>query len=115
MVLHAHPTKFTAEILGIIWSVYFLWNQNWIGAVVASLLGFLGSTFLVWREPIDHLPETRLGKVMAVYGKPFNFFLYNISALPVIYGLWNHQALSIMVGVSIMLSPHLWAWKSTNV
>lgn len=64
MVLHAHPTKFTAELLGVIWSAYFLWNHNWIGALIASLVGFLGSTLLVWNEPIDRLPESRLGKVM---------------------------------------------------
>ena len=111
MLLHAHPIKFIAEILGVIWSVYFLWHHNWIGAVIVSLVGFLLSTLLLWKQPIDHLATTSLGKVMSVYGTPFNFLLYNLSALPVIYGLWTHDALFILIGLSILLLPHLWGWK----
>lgn len=111
MVLHAHPIKFTAEVLGVIWSVYFLWNRSWIGAVIVSLVGFLCSTLLLWNHPIDYLSTTPLGKVMSIYGTPFNFLLYNLSALPVIYGLWNHDSLFILIGISILLLPHLWGWK----
>ena len=111
MLLHAHPVKFIAEILGAIWSVYFLWHHNWIWAVIVSLIGFLLSTLLLWNKQVDHLATTSLGKVMLVYGTPFNFLLYNLSALPVIYGLWIHDALFILIGLSILLLPHLWGWK----
>ena len=48
---------------------------------------------------------------MSVYGTPFNFLLYNLSALPVIYGFWLHDSFFILVGISILLLPHLWGWK----
>ena len=111
MLLHAHPAKFIAEILGAIWSAYFLWQHNWIGAVIVSVVGFLLSTLLVWKQPIDQLKTTSLGKFMAVYSTPSNFLLYNLSALPVIYGLWLHDSVFILIGISILLLPHLWAWR----
>lgn len=111
MILHAHPAKFIAEILGLIWSAYFLWQHNWIGAVIVGLVGFLLSTILLWNQPIDFLETTSLGKVMDVYGRPVNFLLYMLSALPVIYGLWLHDSFFVLIGVSILLSPHLWGWR----
>src|SRR5437016_3438554 len=111
MLQHAHPAKFVAEILGIIWATYFLWIHNLIGAAIGSFLLFLGSTIALWNKPIEYLAETALGKIMLVYSTPFNFAIYNLSALPVIYGLWTRQGLYIVVGYSLLLLPHLWASK----
>ena len=61
--------------------------------------------------PVEHLAQTRLGKIMLGYASPFNFIIYNLSALPVIYGLWTHQGLYIVAGSSLLLLPNLWAWK----
>ena len=111
MLQHAHPAKFVAEILGIIWCTYFLWIHNWIGAGISSLLLFLGSTIALWNKPVEDLAETALGRIMLVYATPSNFIIYNVSALPVIYGLWTHQGLYVVAGCSLLLLPHLWAWK----
>ena len=111
MLQHAQPAKFVAEILGIIWGTYFLWIHNWIGAVISSVVLFLGSTIALWNKPVEHLAQTRLGKIMLGYASPFNFIIYNLSALPVIYGLWTHQGLYIVAGSSLLLLPNLWAWK----
>ena len=111
MLQHSHPAKFVAEILGIIWGTYFLWMHNWIGAVITSLILFLGSTIALWNKPVENLAETALGKIMLVYATPSNFMIYNVSALPAIYGLWTHQVLYVLAGYSLLLLPHLWAWK----
>jgi hypothetical protein len=109
MLQHAHPAKFVAEILGIMWGIYFLWLHNWIAAVISSIVLFLGSTIALWNKPVEYLATTSLGRIMLVYSTPLNFVLYNVSALPVIYGVWTHQALYIIGGYSLMLMPHLWA------
>jgi len=111
MLQHAHPAKFVAEVMGIMWGLYFLWQQNWIGAVVSSVLLFLGSSLLTWNESVESLADTPLGRVMLVYATPLNFLIYNVSALPVIYGAWTHQVLYIVAGYSLMLLPHLWWWR----
>src|SRR5947208_1902158 len=109
MLQHAHPAKFVAEMLGVIWGSYFLWTHNWIAAAISSLMLFLGSTIALWNKPIENLAETVLGRTMLVYATPPNFVIYNLSALPVIYGLWTHQGLYVVVGYSLLLLPHLWA------
>jgi hypothetical protein len=111
MLQNAHLAKFVAEILGIICGTYFLWIHNWIGAVIGSVILFVGSTVVLWNKPIEHLAETALGKIMLAYATPSNFIVYNLSALPVIYGLWRHQGLYIVAGYSLLLLPHLWALK----
>src|SRR5881628_3039854 len=111
MLQHAHPAKFVAEILGIIWGIYFLWIHNWIGAVISSAILFLGSTIALWNKPVENLAETALGRIMLVYATLPNFVIYNLSALPVIYGLWTHQGLYVVAGYSLLLLPHLWSWK----
>ena len=111
MLQHAHPAKFVAEILGIISCTYFLWLHNWIGAVITGVILFLGSTIALWNKPVENLAETALGKIMLVYATPSNFMIYNVSALPVIFGLWTHQVLYVLAGYSLLLLPHLWAWK----
>ncbi|HKG96353.1 MAG TPA: hypothetical protein VKA97_00965 [Pyrinomonadaceae bacterium] len=111
MLQHAHPAKFVAELMGIMWGIYFLWQQNWIGAVVSSVLLFLSSTLITWNKSMNYLAATPLGRVMLVYATPLTFLIYNLSALPVIYGAWTHQVIYILAGYSIMLLPHLWMWK----
>ncbi len=111
MLQHAQPAKFVAEILGIIWGTYFLWIHNWIGALSSSVFLFLGRTIVLWNKPVEYLAESGLGKIMLVYATPSNCIIYNVSSLPVIYGLWTHQGLYIVAGYSLLLLPHLWAWK----
>lgn len=111
MLQHAHPMKFTAEVLGVMWSIYFLWNHSWVGALAVALVSFLVSTLLLWRKQFEYLANTALGKIMLVYSTPLNFALYNMSAVPFIYGLWSHSTIFILVGVSLFLLPHLWGWK----
>jgi hypothetical protein len=111
MLQHAHPAKFVAELMGIMWGIYFLWQQNWIGAVVSSVILFLMSTLLLRNRSVEYLAATPLGRAMLVYATTLTFLIYNLSALPVIYGAWTRQVIYILIGYSIMLLPHLWMWK----
>jgi hypothetical protein len=111
MLQHAHPAKFVAEILGILSCTYFLWIHNWIGAMISGVILFLGSTIALWNKPVENLADTALGKIMLVYASAFNYFIYNVSSLPVIFGLWTHQVLYVVAGYSLLLLPHLWSWK----
>ena len=102
---HAHPVKFVAELLGIAFGIYFLWYHNWVLALIISMSLFFISTLLLWDKPNDYLAETVSGKFMLVYATPLNFFLYNFSALPLIYGTWTHNIYYIILAVIIFLLP----------
>lgn len=115
MLQHAHPMKFAAEMLGLMWCVYFLWNHSWKGAVFVALASFLLSTLLLWRKKhYEYLAATSLGRIILIYTTPLNFLLYNLSALPFGYGLWRHNSVFILIGVSLILLPHLWGWKANR-
>lgn len=106
---HAHPIKFLAEILGVISSAYLLWIHNWIWAIIASVFFFLFSTLLLWNKTLDleKIAKTSLGKIMIVYTTPVNFFLYNVSVIPFIFGLWTHNFLYVLLGIFLLFLPHL--------
>jgi len=109
LLQHAHPAKFAAEILGILASGLLLWNHQWIATVLVALTFFLLSTLLLWREHVnvEKLVDTPLGKIMLPYATPLNFFLYNFSAVPLVYGLWKHSIFFILIGVIILILPQL--------
>lgn len=107
---HAHPAKFIAEILGTMWAAYFLWNYNWVGAIISALVFYLLSTLILWGKSIDYLAETPLGKVMLVYSTPIAAGLKELSIVPLIYGLWTHNPIYILIGISMLFLPHFWRW-----
>ena len=73
MLQHVHPAKFAAEILGLILGTYFLWIHNWIGAVIRTVILFLGSTIALWNKPIENLAESALGRIMLVLRHALQF------------------------------------------
>ena len=116
MIQHAHPMKFAAEVLGVMWSVYLLWHHNWVWAIGVAIASFLLSTLLLWKQRrYDYLAQTALGKIVLIYTTPLNFLLYNLSAIPFIYGLWTHNSVFILIGISLILLPHLWGWKRSDL
>lgn len=114
MLQHAHPAKFLAECAGSLCAGYFLWRRRWAWAVGASGALFVLSTLALWRRPIEDLSGTRLGRAMLVYATPLNFALYNLSAVPIGYGLWAHQAWPVLAGSLLLWLPHLRARKRTG-
>jgi hypothetical protein len=116
MLQHAHPMKFAAEVLGVMWAVYFLWRHSWIGAVGVAIASFLLSTLLLWRKKqFEYLADTPLGRIILIYTSPINFVLYNLSAIPFVYGIWTHNYFYILIGISLLLLPHLWGWKGSKL
>lgn len=111
MVQHAHPTKLILELVGIIWGVYFLWQQNWVWAVILGLgLPTLG-TILVWGKDEEQLAATLLGKVMLMHAHPMNFLLHIVGFIPLVYGLWTHLPIPILTGITVIVIAHLWGWE----
>ncbi len=106
---HAHPAKFVAEVVGIGWGSYFLWQHNWIVALVGSFVLFLLSTILLWNKQsnLSGIEKTSLGKIMMAYSTPFRFMLYNISIVPLVYGLWTHSWPYIVVAICILFIPQI--------
>jgi len=106
---HAHPVKFMAEVLGLVWGSYFLWQHQWVVALIGSTVLFVASTAVLWGKDMEHLASSTLGRFSLAYATPVGFILYNLSALPLIYGLWVHNAVFIVIATVLFLLPHLLA------
>lgn len=114
MLQHLHPTKFILELIGIMWATYFLWQQNWLWAVVAGFgLPILGS-ILTWRVNTDQLRKSSYARLVLIHAHPLNILLHIVGAAITVYGLWNHQTLVILSGISVLILGHVWGWKSAN-
>lgn len=108
---HAHPTKLILETLGALWAVYFLWQQNWIWALIFVIVLPILGTILVWGKNEEQLSQTTLGKFMLTHTHPLNALFHIIGAVPLAYGLWVHSALYIFLGISGVVIGHLWGWE----
>jgi hypothetical protein len=91
MLLHAHPAKLGVELAGSLAAARCLCRHDWRGAAAASASAFLGSTVALWGAPVDSRSRTALGRAMLAYATPGGFALYNLSALPLVHGLWTHR------------------------
>lgn len=111
MVQHAHPVKLVLEVIGIMWAIYFLWQGNWQWAIVSGIgLPLLG-TILVWGRDERRLTGTWLGKVMLMHAHPLNFVLHLVGFVPMVYGLWLHDTVYILAGLTAVILGHLWGWE----
>lgn len=109
---HAHPTKLVLDIVGFIWSGYFLWQNNLTVAIILGV-GFsaLGS-FLTWNADTEELATTTFGKYVIMRLHPANLTLQIVGYVILMYGLWIHQGWVILIGVSGVSLGHLWGWQS---
>lgn len=113
MLEHLHPAKFILETIGTIWAVYFLWNQDWLWAIVFGLGLPLISTILLWGKK---LPDSRSGyaKLALIHAHPLNLSFHVIGAAIGVYGVWNHDTVFILVGITVILIGHVWGWKTVK-
>ena len=112
MLQHLHPTKFILEAIGIMWAIYFLWDQNWLGAVIAGFgLPILGSV-LTMRVNTDQFRRSSYARLVLIHAHPINMLLHILGAVVTVYGIWGHDTVWILSGISIITLGHAWGWKS---
>lgn len=104
---HTHPAKFVAEILGLAWGSYFLWQHHWPTALIGSMALFLISTVALWGEDMEYVASSALGRFSLAYATVPGFILYNLSALPLVYGLWVHSVFFIVIAAILFSIPQL--------
>lgn len=108
---HAHPTKLLFDLIGLIWTVYFLWENNfWLGLAIGVSSSVLG-TLLTIRANSEQIAKTVLGKYMLARLHPFNFVFQLSGYLVSLYGIWFHSGWVILTGVTLVILGHLWGWS----
>lgn len=103
MLQHANPLKLTFDFVGVALCFYFLWVDKIILALACLFgLSILGN-IVVWRVDIHELAKTKLGQWMLGQAKPANLVIRTVGFLILLYGVWNHTFLIIVVGAVIIV------------
>ena len=107
---HAHPTKLILDLIGFIWTAYFLWENNLMMVIIFGF-GFsvLGS-FLTLNADTKALAATRFGKYVIARLHPANLSLQLSGYIVSMCGVWTHQGWIILAGLSMVILGHLWGW-----
>lgn len=113
-LMRFHPRKIVLDVVGAIWATYFLWNQNWQAALLIMLgMESLGLLFTRKIDP-ELMSQTTLGKIGLLHKHPINLALNLIGLIPLLYGLWMHAGLIILIGLSVIIMGHFFGWSEVN-
>ena len=114
IIRRGHPKHIILGIVGFLWTVYFLWHHNWalaLGVVLASAI--LGR--VVTRGTREEgLAQTVLGKIMLLHLHPMNLTVQVAGFGILLYGVWTHLPVYVLVGASLVLLGHMWGWHKVN-
>jgi len=114
ILLRSHPRRIFLDVVALMWEVYFLWNQNWRAAlgvfIVMNTVGLLATRRVNYQE----LARTTLGKVGLLHLQPMNLIVQLTGIVLSIYGLWWHETISILTGLSLIYAGHFYGWSRVH-
>lgn len=113
-----NPVALLLAITGLLMMLYSIWLHAWvwIGAgVLVYLLGFGYGHFRGW--PDRKLELYRHGEQagwldqrILEHAQPLHFILALIGFVMIVYGLWMHSWLWIVVGIILNFAGHVYTW-----
>lgn len=107
---HANPAAFILHIIGFMWAVYFLWQGNWILALVSVIvLPGIGGIYAMRDEKGKKITLTPLRKLLIGHAKPLSILFQIPGYILIIYGLWIHSTIYILLSISFFLLGNLFA------
>jgi hypothetical protein len=111
IVRRVYPTNLVLRIVAFMWALYLLAQHQWIEAiVVAIVLDAVGALSARKLDP-QLASRTRLGKCLLLFLKPQYLILYVIGVLALLYGVWMHDTVTTLAGVSLMLFGQMFVWS----
>ncbi|HET8924348.1 MAG TPA: hypothetical protein VFN26_15280 [Candidatus Acidoferrum sp.] len=113
-IRRGHPRWIILGVVGAIWAFYFLWLHNWASALVAIFVSGILGTLLTGRMSEERLAETTLGKIMLLHLHPVNLSLQVAGFALLVYSVWIHSPMYIMVAISAILIGHMWGWSKVS-
>jgi hypothetical protein len=109
-----HPRKLFIDSISLMWAVYFLWNQDWLSAIVVAVAVNTLSMMSVWNVDTNKMSETTLGKIALLHLNPVNLATQIVGLIPLVYGIWTHSTELILAGLSIVMLGHALGWNKVD-
>jgi hypothetical protein len=114
MLSRGHPRQIILHMVGGIWTVYFLWQHEWMWALGCFAVSELISETLSTQTGAETLAQTTLGKLMLLHANPMNFLIQSLGGVLLVYCLWMHSLTGIMIATSLILLGHFVGWSKVN-
>jgi hypothetical protein len=111
---HFHPRSLFIDSASMIWSVYFLWENNWTLALGIALIGRIVAYLSTYDVDPEKLSQTTWGKIALLHLTPINLLTQSVGLILFIYSIWTHSTLLIMASISIILLGHLKGWDKVE-
>lgn len=101
---HAHPVTSIFHIIGFMWAIYFLWQRNWIFALIfVIVLPMVGGIYGMLDEKGKKVPLTPFRKLLIGHARPLSILFQIPGYILIIYGLWLHNTIYILLSISSFL------------
>jgi hypothetical protein len=110
VVRRGHPRHLIVGLVGFVWAMYFLWFHNWLWAVVTILASAVLGRILTSGTREESLAQTVLGKIMLLHLHPANLLIQLVGFGLLLYSVWIHSGMYMMVALSLVMIGHMWGW-----
>lgn len=114
MLMRFHPRCQVFSSIGVIWSVYFLYNYDWPKALMAAVVFIALGMTSVLGVKFDEFAETTLGRLALLHTHTGNLFIQLIGLVPSVYGIWTHSVEFTLIGLSIVIIGHVFGWDKVD-
>lgn len=114
MLRRFHPRKMIFDAVGLMWSIYFLWNNDWSLAMLSLLGGSLLGLYFVRNVDPELMGKTTLGRIGLLHLNPVNLSIQIAGLIPFVYGIWNHAIEYILSGITVVLLGHFFGWSQVD-
>lgn len=111
---HGHPRHIIVAVVAMIWSTYFFWQHELALALWTIAGGVALARLVTFGMQEDEFAQTTLGKILLLHLHPANIVLQALGYALAMFGVWEHQAVLIMSGTTLVFFGHMWGWRKVN-
>jgi len=111
---HGHPRHMIVAVVTVIWSTYFFWQHELAFALWTIAGGVILARIVTFGMDEAQLAQTTLGKILLLHLHPANVILQSLGYALAMFGVWEHQAVLIMAGTTMVFLGHMWGWHKVS-
>lgn len=113
-LLRAHPVSLILDLVAGIWAVYFFWQHAWEVSLVLLVVERGVAWILLQAVDSNALADTLLGKLALLHLEPVNLGMQLAGLLLSLWGVWAHETMVILSGLSLVFLGHLAGWGAVH-
>jgi hypothetical protein len=114
IVKRAHPTALFLDTAALIWAIYFLWYHAWQMSLLILVVQRTFTWFLIQPVDSDQMSRTLLGKLALLHIHPFNLAIQTCGLIVTGWGIWLHETVPVLGGISLILIGHGFGWRHVH-